>query len=332
MIEGKAGGIAVFYGPIIIREDTFTEQHLKRIQEAAPDKEVVVIKNREEWTDAVAEECASFDIFLGLFLDAWIDKLPALEWAQLASAGADRVLKSPEVMNSNATITNASGVHAIPIAEHILSMLFIISHNIHVQIRNQVAGKWHRRVTITELEGTTIGLIGVGKIGEKTAEKAKALNMKVVGIRRNPDRSSPFVDQMFGPDQLHDMLAISDWVIVTAAGTPETDGMIGAAELAAMKKSAVIVNIARGSLIKEDALIRALQEGQIAGAGLDVFETEPLPENSPLWQIPNVVITPHVAGGTPHYIDRLVDIFTENLKRYQAGDDLINVIDKELGY
>jgi phosphoglycerate dehydrogenase-like enzyme len=235
-------------------------------------------------------------------------------------------------MQRDVVLTNASGVHAIPISEHILSMIFALARNLPRHMRSQVAGKWERHGEITELEGTTLGLIGVGKIGEKTAEKAKALNMKVLGMRRNPERTSPHVDKMFGPEGLHEVLAQSDWVVVTAAGTPETDGLIGEPELAVMKSTARLINIARGSLIREEALIKALEEKRIAGAGLDVFEKEPLPENSPLWQMPNVILTPHIAGGTPFYVDRLMDIFVENLKRYQAGEPLINVVDKTLGY
>jgi len=283
-------------------------------------------------TEELAQKCASFEVFLGFSLDAWIDKLPNLKWAQLASAGVDRVLKSTAVMKRDVILTNASGVHAIPISEHILSFMFAFARNLPRHMRSQVAGKWERLAEIKELEGTTVGLIGVGKIGEKTAEKAKALNMKVLGVRRNPQRTSSFVDRMYGPEGLHKVLARSDWVVVAAVGTAETHGLIGEPELAVMKKSAVVINIARGSVIQEKALIQALQENRIAGAGLDVFEKEPLSESSPLWQMPNVIITPHVAGGTPHYVDRLIDIFVENLKRYQAGDPLINVVDKELGY
>jgi len=158
------------------------------------------------------------------------------------------------------------------------------------------------------------------------------LNMKVIGVRRNPDRQSPFVDQMVGPDQLLEILPQCDWVAVTAAMTEETTGMFGEAELKAMKESAYILNIARGSVIQESFLIQALQEKWIAGAGLDVFETEPLPDSSPLWDMKNVIITPHYSGATPYYLDRLLDIFLENLKRYQAGEPMMNVVDKKLGY
>lgn len=331
MTNTPISGIAVYYG-IVIREDTFFERHLEQIRAAAPGADIVVIRKKEEWTDMMAKRCEKFEVFLGKDLDIWINKLPALKWAQLSTAGADWALGSPDVLHGNVFLTNASGVHAIPIAEHILSMMFAFGHNMHHHMRYQLAGKWKRRTDIKELEGTTLGLIGAGRIGEKTAEKARALNMKVLGVRRNPDRSSPFIDRMYGPDQLDEMLPRCDWVVITAAGTSETEGMIGEAELAAMKDSAVLINIARGSLIRESALIKALEEERIAGAGLDVFETEPLPADSPLWKMSNVIITPHVAGGTPHYMDRLMDIFTENLRRYQAGEDLINLVDKQLGY
>lgn len=331
MKGNKIKGIGIFFG-FIINDNTFTEKHLARIREAAPETEIVVVKDPEDWTDDLARQCADFDVFFGMILHSWIKKLPGVKWAQVASAGVDWILKSPEVAESDAMITNASGVHAIPIGEHIFGLILAFSRNINRHIRDQLNTDWHRRGDVIELAGSTIGLIGLGRIGERTAELAKAFGMKVLGLRRNPDRSSPYVDEMFGPGQLTDMLSQSDWVIVTAAGTEETDGMIGAAEFAAMKNTAYIINIARGSLIQEDEMIKALQEGQIAGAGLDVVEKEPLDKASPLWTMPNVVITPHVAGGTPYYVDRLVDIFCDNLARYQNGEALVNLVDKKLGY
>jgi phosphoglycerate dehydrogenase-like enzyme len=137
---------------------------------------------------------------------------------------------------------------------------------------------------------------------------------------------------MYGPDGLHDLLKCSDWVALTLAMTQETTGLIGESELRAMKKTAYIINIARGPVIREKILVKALKEGWIAGAGLDVFEEEPLPETSPLWDMKNVIITPHWAGATPYYIDRLLDIFTENLRRFQTGKPMINIVDKQLGY
>jgi phosphoglycerate dehydrogenase-like enzyme len=177
-----------------------------------------------------------------------------------------------------------------------------------------------------------MGLIGLGAVGEKTAQKAKGLNMRVLGVRRHPGRSTPWIDRVYEPENLMEMLPQADWVVITAPLTPETKGMIGERELRALKKSACIINISRGPVIQEQALIQALREGWIAGAGLDVFEEEPLPDSSLLWDMENVIITGHYAGGTPHFLDRLMEIFLENLRRYQTGEPLFNVVDKRLGY
>jgi phosphoglycerate dehydrogenase-like enzyme len=153
-----------------------------------------------------------------------------------------------------------------------------------------------------------------------------------LGVRRNPERGAAGVEAMFGPNRLLDVLPEADFVVITAPLTDETRGMIGERELRAMRPTAYIVNIGRGGIVDEDALICALQEGRIAGAGLDVFETEPLPEDSPLWKMENVVITAHYAGATPHYDERAMAIFLDNLRRYKAGEPLRNVVDKKLGY
>ncbi len=174
--------------------------------------------------------------------------------------------------------------------------------------------------------------MGLGAIGAKTAEKARGLGMRVLGLRRNPAKSCAYVERMYGPDGLGELLAQSDWVVLAAALTPETKHLIGEKELRRMKPSAYLINIARGSVIDEAMLVRALQEEWIAGAGLDVFEREPLPSDSPLWDMRNVVITPHFAGMTPHYSDRVIEIFCDNLQRYRSGEPLRNVVDKELAY
>ncbi|MCP4750505.1 MAG: D-2-hydroxyacid dehydrogenase [Proteobacteria bacterium] len=331
MKQRRINTIAIAYG-LVLNEFSMTEPNLDRIRKAAPEARLVVIKDKEDWEKQSDEIASEVDVVFGLRPGAWFDKMPNLRWAQQTGAGANWLLDMPEVVESDMILTNASGVHAIPIAEHILALMFAFSRNIHFKVRSQADGKWDRRGRGRELDGSTLGLIGVGSIGEKTAEKAKGLNMKVLGVRRNPDRSSPYVDAMYGPDGLEKMLYQSDWVAITAAMTSETEGLIGETQLKAMKRTAVVINIARGPMIQEAVLIKALQEGWIKGAGLDVFEQEPLPEDSPLWEMDNVIVTPHVAGATPFYVDRLIDIFTENLQRYQVGESLINVVDKRLGY
>jgi phosphoglycerate dehydrogenase-like enzyme len=331
MNQKRINTIVIAYG-LILNEFTMTEHYLSRIHEAAPGAKLVIIQDQADWEKKSTEIASQVEIVFGMRPANWFHEMPNLRWGQQTGAGANWLLDMPEVVESDLIITNASGVHAIPIAEHILALMFAFCRNIHFNIRSQTAAKWDRRGPISELDGSTIGLIGVGKIGEKTAEKSKALNMKVLGLRRNPERSSPYVDRMYGPGELNEVLSQSDWVVITAAMTEETQGLIGEVELKAMKNSAVIINIARGPMIQEKALVKALEEGWIAGAGLDVFEQEPLPEDSPLWTMDNVIITPHFAGATPFYIERLIDIFVANLRRYQAGEGLVNVVDKRLGY
>ena len=331
MSQKRIKTILIVHGAVL-NDYTLTDTYMKMIREAAPDSEIITIKSREEWEQRSGEIGPRVEVVFGLRPAAWFKDLPNLVWAQQTGAGANWLLDAPEVAESDMILTNASGVAAIPIAEHILALMFILARGIQHNIRAQTGRNWDRRGRALELDGATMGLIGVGAIGEKTAEKAKGLNMKVLGIRRNPDRASPFVDRMYGPDDLREVLGHADWVVITAAMTAETEGMIGAEEFKAMKESACIINIARGSMIRERDLIAALEEKRIAGAGLDVFEQEPLPEDSPLWDMKNVVITPHFAGSTPYYMDRLIEIFVENLKQYQAGEPLKNVVDKRLGY
>ena len=318
-------------GPL--NDATLTSERLAAIRKAAPDAELVVVRGPEEWEQRSREIASKVQVVLGSW--TWhpqFKEMPNLRWFQQAGAGVNWLLKCPEIVEGDLILTNGSGVHAIPISEHILALMLILSRGIQHHMRRQMRHAWERRGTAVELEGATMGLIGVGRIGQKTAEKAKGMNMRVLGLRRNPERSVPHVDKMYGPDSLLDLLTQSDWVVLAAAMTAETTGMIGEDELKAMKASAYIINIARGPLIREKVLIEALKEGWIAGAGLDVFEQEPLAEDSPLWDMDNVVITPHFSHESPNKIDRLIAIFTENLRRYQNDEPMINVVDKRLGY
>lgn len=331
MTQVHTNKIGIFYDPLI-REDSFNDRHLEQIRAAAPGADIVIVKESKKITDEALARCADVEIFFGTDIKYWIKSLPFLKWVQVSIAGVDWLLADPDIAESDVAITNASGVHAIPVSEHVLAVMLSFTRNMNVHFKDQMNRRWQRLPEYRELSGSTIGIIGIGKIGEKIAETAKSLGMKVLGLRRNPDRTSSFVDRMFGPDQLLDMLPFCDWVVISAAATNETGGMIGASEFNAMKKSAYIINIARGALIQEDDLIKALREERIAGAGLDVFEKEPIEEFSPFWELPNVIITPHIAAVTPRYVDRLVDIFCDNLKRYFSGKPLINLVDRKLGY
>jgi phosphoglycerate dehydrogenase-like enzyme len=311
-------------------EDELTPQELARINELAPGRQTLVTTEQE----IIEQHLDEIEIAVKEFPQALLSRAPKLRWFQQWGAGADWILKQPDVAESDIVVTNASGVHATPITEHIFALMLALGRNLHQAIRAQAHGEWHRPDwdNLFELAGKTMVLIGVGAIGAQTAKIADAFGMRVLGVRREPAFSSEGVTAMYGPDQLIDLLPQADFVVITAPLTPETRHLVGESELRAMKASTILVNIGRGGTIDEPALIDALQEGRLGGAGLDVFAHEPLPPASPLWTLENVIITSHYAGATPHYHERAMAIFLDNLRRYVAGEPLRNVVDKTLGY
>jgi phosphoglycerate dehydrogenase-like enzyme len=308
----------------------FSEEQLEQIHDLAPDKEVIVTHDRAQ----VAEVLDEIEIAASWGPYEQLLKARNLRWLQQWGAGADWIALRPEFQHMDIVLTNTSGVHAIPISEHILALLLAFARDIRRAVSAQSRHEWRRSDAwrVFELAGKTLLLIGVGAIGTRTAEMASALGMRVLGVRRHPDETVPGVERVVGPGVLHQVLPEADFVVLTVPLTEETRNMIGQAELRAMKSSAYLVNIGRGDTINQSELITALQEGWIAGAGLDVLEEEPLPEDSPLWEMENVIITSHYAGATPHYMERATGIFMDNLRRYQAGEPLRNVVDKHLGY
>jgi phosphoglycerate dehydrogenase-like enzyme len=217
--------------------------------------------------------------------------------------------------------------------EHVLGMMLMFVKQALVYFADKQDKVWEQHMP-DQLYGKTLGVVGLGKVGEGIARAAKAFDMRVVATRRHvtEQETSQVVDALYPAEKLPEMLRESDFVVVTVALTRETEKLIGKRELRAMKPTAYIINIARGSVIDEVALTKALKEKWIAGAGLDVFEKEPLPQDSELWTLPNVIITPHVAGIMPDYNARAMDVFCENLRRYLAGQPLMNVVDRTRGY
>ncbi len=298
----------------------------------APDMQLVVTDDRSQ----IEALMGDVEIAAGHVAPALLAKAPNLRWYQQWGAGADWLMRHPEIAARDFIVTNASGVHAIQISEHILAFLLAFARRLPDAVRAQSQHRWQRQASpgdsVFELAGKTLVLIGVGAIGARTAQVAAALGVRVLGIRRNAGNAAPGVEQICGPERLHDFLPQADFVVLTVPLTPETRKLMGERELRLMKPTAYIVNIGRGGTIDEAALVRALAEGWIAGAGLDVFENEPLPADSPLWDMPNVIITAHYAGATPAYDERAMAIFLENLRHYVAGEPLRNVVDKRLGY
>jgi phosphoglycerate dehydrogenase-like enzyme len=262
-------------------------------------------------------------------------KAPNLRWYQNWGAGVDWLLHREETVDLPFILTNASGVHAIPISEHILALMLAFARRLHDAVRAQNESQWIRHSDlgpIMELAGKTMVLVGAGAIGARTARLARGLDMHVLGVRRYPTVDSPCFDAMYGQKQLLDVLPKADFVVLAMPLTSETKHMIAEPELQAMKPTAHLINIGRGGTVDQNTLIRALQEGWIAGAGLDVFEEEPLPADSPLWAMDNAILTFHYAGSNPHYLERAMAIFLDNLCRYKSGESMRNVVDKKLGY
>jgi phosphoglycerate dehydrogenase-like enzyme len=261
-----------------------------------------------------------------------IARAPHLGWFQTTSAGVDRH-QGTEIWNSKVIITGASGIHATPIGEFVMGLMLMFAKNTPLSFKMMQTREWLRYSPGT-LRGKTVGIIGLGHIGAEVARLAKAFGMRVIATRQSAKAGDKAknVDLLLPAGRMKELLAQSDYVVLTLPLTPETTRIIGEAELKAMKPTAYIMNIGRGPLIDQDALIKALEEKRIAGAGLDVMVPEPLPKDSRLWGFDNVILSPHVSGGMEDYMLRATDLFCENLKRYTAGKPLLNVVDRKKGY
>lgn len=260
-----------------------------------------------------------------------------LKWVQLTAAGVGGVL-FPEMVESPVVVTNARGLHATSMAEHALGVMLMLARKLHLARDAQTRGQWAQDQQWTQsppfgqLEGASLGLVGLGAVGSAIAARAKSLGMRVRAVRRHPAPDPAPADEQWGSERLHDLIRCSDWLVLAAPLTPETRGVIGRAELALMPRMSRLVNLGRGALVDEPALAEALAEGRIAGAALDVFQEEPLPEASPLWAMPQVIVTPHVSGFGPRFWERTCELFARNLHRWLEGEPLENVVDKRAGY
>ena len=306
---------------------------VRRIAAARPHDEVIEAKTPEERARVLADA----DIFLGTRLsNAEAATMKRLRWIQSTAVGVAPLLV-PKVVNGDVVVTNVRGVHSEWIAEHAIALILALRRRLHVAKERQGTRTWAQTEIQTArtplLRDSTLLIVGLGAIGSAVAALAAGLGMRVIGVRRRPSEPTPpGVSQVFGNELLRESLAQADAVVLATPRTADTRAMIGAAELAAMKPTAVLVNIARGRLIDDAALIAALERGQIAGAGLDAFIREPLPDEDPLWRMPNVLITPHTAAFGDDYWKPAVDVFLDNLERFTRGEPLANVVDKVQGY
>jgi len=253
-----------------------------------------------------------------------LDAADSLQWVQAMNAGVD-TYPTARLSEREITLTNSAGIHGEQIGQQVLGYLLLFERRIYEGMRQQRAGEWSR-YEAGELGDETLGIVGCGAIGGRVAEFGQTMGMDVVGTKRDPSTAPAAVDDCYGPDDLDAVLDRSDYLVVACPLTDETRGLIGESELARLDDDAVLVNIARGPIVDQDALIEALQNERLRGAALDVSDPEPMPEDSPLRSMHNVVTTPHVAGSTPYYFDRAVELFARNYRAYVDGETLENVI------
>lgn len=272
-----------------------------------------------------------------IFLAATTGAEARLRWAHTGSAGVGAALY-PEMLASDVVLTNSAGVMGAPIAETVIAMALYFARGLDLAAASGRERRWLKEAIyeptspVRELGGATMGIVGYGGVGREVGERARALGMRVLATKRTPAAAPAGVELVPGDAGLRRLLAESDFVALTVPGTPATKALIGREQLGLMKPEAVLINVARGSIVDEAALIEALQEGRLRGAGLDVFAKEPLPPGSPLWEMPNVLVTPHVSAVSPRYWQRETELIVENLGRYLAGRPLLNVVDKARGY
>ena len=270
----------------------------------------------------------------GALLREAFQMCPNLQWVHTRAAGLDSVLFR-ELIESPVPLTNGTGVFSPSLAEFVLAAILYFAKDFRRMIRNQYAGVWEA-FDVLPVSGSTVGIIGYGDIGRAVAKATRAMGMRVLAIKRHspppfkPD--DPLVDQIYSPDRRIEMLSRCDYVVVSAPLTSETRGLIGKSEFAAMKTTAVIINVGRGPIIDEAAMINALFERRIKGAALDVFDQEPLPDRHPFYKLENVLLSPHCADHTPDWLDQAMQFFLTQFERFRKGEPLVNLVNKKLGY
>lgn len=315
-------------------------------------KIIVVIDIKEAYAEQIGHLASGWDVILGKDPKKWLHHLPdaevivgwqsiiakeclqtgtALKWIQNWGAGVDK-LPLKEIAEHGVVLTTASGVHPNPISESIFGMMLALTRKLHVAIRNQLEHKWHPSNQLGELHGKTILILGVGAIGMEVAKLSKAFGMKVLGVKRTLTESV-YMDRIVTIDKLNEVISESDYVVNALPLTDFTNHVMGREQFSLMKPSSFYINIGRGGTTDTLAMIEALQGGTIAGAGLDVFEVEPLPAENPLWDMDNVIMTPHNSGVTEHYQERAMQIFLQNLRDYLEGrEPQLNRVDLKKQY
>jgi phosphoglycerate dehydrogenase-like enzyme len=324
----------------VIVPDFLMDSLRPSIGQVVPGARVIGIGADGTLTDSAAGAVALLRYFpndrvIGAFGAARIAELrreePTLRWVQSHGVGVDGLLNE-ELIESDLILTNGATLHTVPMAETVMALMLAAARRLPEHVVDQQARQW-RRLPKRELRGSTVGIVGMGRIGTEVARLCAAFGARVIGLRRTSSATPPpGVARMYGPDGLRPLLAESEYVVLTLSLNPTSRGLLGADEIAAMQPTAILINVARGDVIDEPALIAALRDGRLAYACLDTFQQEPLPADSPLYDLPNVLITPHNSASSPHMEERVIELFLENLGRLVRGEALMNVVDKRRGY
>jgi len=327
----------------------FTPEQLDKLRAVSPQLEIHQFKGAA-FDDIPVDIRNSVEVVYGWgsLLDE-AHRFPNLKWIQTHSAGVNNLLNT-DIWKSKVILTNLSGIHPVPMAEQALTMMLAFRWKLLDMFRWKRRAEWPKnrwdKIIMPELRGSTLGLVGYGAIARELARLAQAMGMRVLAVNRSGQRlkidgyalpgtgdpEAAIPEKIYPVGELLDMLPLCDYVVSLMPLTPHNRHLFNAQVFDHMKPTAFFFNLGRGPVVDESALVEALQQGKIAGTGLDVFEQEPLPQSSPLWQLENVIIFPHVGGFTPHYDERASDLFAENLRRYLAGEPLLNLVERERGY
>jgi phosphoglycerate dehydrogenase-like enzyme len=286
-----------------------------------------------------AEAIETADVALASRLSpAMVERAARLRWVHSTATAVGGILPLRELSARGILVSNSRGIQSVPIAEHVMGGLLILARRFNLMLDAQRDRRWIQNELTRDawpwsLQGRRMTILGFGSIGLEVARRAHAFGMHVTGVRRRLDQPVPaFVDRIVGPDQLNASLRGSDVLVISAPFLSDTDRLIRAEQIAMLNPGAIIINVARGKIIDEPALVTALESGQLGGVMLDVFEREPLDSASPLWSLPNVIISPHSAGVRPDHWDEVINLFSENLRRYERGESLLNMVNLEAGY
>lgn len=328
----------------------FAEEVIEGWRDISPKLEIL-LRPARNYTDIMTDVWKTADVLYTMNVLPPAEAMPNLKWLQAHFAGVDGLLQQPLLQKrEDVQITSMRGIHATNIAEYAFAMMLSFGHNLPHWRREQIANSWGENrydMTPRELRGSTLGIVGYGAIGREIARVAKVFGMTVLATKRNVkkveddtgfviegtgDQLGEKFDRLYPPQALATMVRDCDFVVITVPRTDATQNAFDARVIKAMKKGAFLVNVGRGGVVDEAALIEALQKGDLGGVAMDVFGEEPLPDDSPFWKMPNFILTPHIAGNARDYIEKAAKVFEENLRRYVNGDELINLVDRQAGY